>query len=322
MKFKFLKYIILFCSCIIIYSCNKTAEKKETELKTENKAPETLSSAGVKENGIEFRVEYEAPRKFYKIEKEDLNNDGYKEVIVFSVHKDTAEKYNDYYNFDLFEVFSLDNEKKKYVKILSDTVDYSTDYSFEDLEKNGYRQLLISTNSGGNDAVVSKGMFIYSMKNYDKPMLIKYFDTGDPVIEDIKNDGTKEILIKDEYWGVMPQVNVINFISGIYNFENNNLVLKNSDHGEFYEDKLAELKDKYYGIKRKVEMGMQMSDMSYPLYREAAEVIINYYAKGDMKGLKKFWDEEKDDLEKNIPQDEFNDLNNFIKKALPADKNA
>ena len=85
---------------------------------------------------------------------------------------------------------------------------------------------------------------------------------------------------------------------------------------------ISSAKDKYYGLKRKFEMGMQPMNLSYPLYREAAEVIINYYAQGDESGLKKFWDEEKDSLKKNIPESEFLDLNNFILKALPSAKNA
>ncbi|MDQ3194619.1 MAG: hypothetical protein M3P82_06435, partial [Bacteroidota bacterium] len=70
------------------------------------------------------------------------------------------------------------------------------------------------------------------------------------------------------------------------------------------------------------EMGMQPMDLSYPLYREAAEVIVNYQSKGDTAGLKKFWDEEKESLKKNIPADEFQDLYNFVLKALPSAKNA
>lgn len=314
--------LILILSCVIC-SCTKINDRKTSTPDVKNsKTKESISSAGVKESGVEFNIEYVKPRRIYKIEKHDLNNDSIREIIVLSVAKDTAEKYNDYYNFDMMDVFALDQEKKSYIKILSDTVDYSTECRFEDLAKDSEKQILIETYSGGNDAITSRGMFVYTMMSPDKIELLKYFDSGDPKIEEPNKDSSKVIIVSDEFWGVMPRVDVINFVKEIYKLENNKLVVKNSEYGKFYEDKIKHLKEKYYGIKRKVETGMQMGDMSYPLYREAAEIIVNYYAKDDMDGLKKFWDEEKDFLQKNIPYEEFTDLSNFVYKVLPSAKNA
>jgi hypothetical protein len=315
-------YILIVC-CVIFYSCTKTKEEKsKITSQNETRQKENLNSAGVKEGEHEFTVQYEQPRRIYKIEKEDLNNDGNKEIIVMSVKKDTSEKYDDYYNFDMLEVFAVNPEKKAYIKILSDTVDYSKDYFFEDLANDSTKQILIKTNSGGNDDVSSQGMFIYDMVSNDRINLLKYFDTGAPEVGDLKNNGTKEIIVSDLFYGVMPQINAIDFVREIYELKDSNLVEKNSEFGEYYDNKIKGLLENYYGVKRKVEMGMQPMNMAYPLYREAAEVAVNYYAKGDMKGLKKFWDEEKASLEKNIPEDEFLDLSNFILKALPSAKNA
>jgi len=322
MKINYKIYLLIF-ACALNYSCTKTIEKSNTSTSNkESKVKENISSAGVKENGVEFNVEYVIPRRIYKIEKQDLNNDSNKEIIVLSVAKDTAEKYNDYYNFDMLEVFALNPGKKTFIKILSDTVDYSTGCRFEDLARDGNKQILVETFSGGNDAIASKGMFVYNMTSPDKINLLKYFDSGDPRIEDPNKDSSKAIMVSDEFWGVMPQVNVISFVKEIYKLENDKLVMINSEYGKFYDDKIKDLKEKYYGVKRKVEMGMQMADLSYPLYREAAEVIVNYYAKDDMIGLKKFWDEEKDSLQKNISHEEFTDLSNFVYKVLPSAKNA
>ncbi|MBV6477857.1 MAG: hypothetical protein HGGPFJEG_00602 [Ignavibacteria bacterium] len=324
----FLKYVIEILLLLILIltiapGCGKD-DKKTTEKHSgeEKEIPDKkeLSSAGVKEHGVEFSIEYELPRKFYKIEKVDLNSDGKNEIIVFSTLKDSVEKFVSFYNFDMIEIFVLDSALSKYKKVLSDTVDYSENYYFEDLAKNGIKQILIQTNSGGNDAVASRGMFIYEMDR-DAVRLVKYFDTGDPVLKDLKNDGRKEILVTDVFWGIMPHVNVIYYTAGIYKYENGDLKLVNPEFGEYYEGRLKELKEKYYGIKKKVEMGMQPVDLSYPLYREAAEVFVNYIAKGDLAGLKKFWDEEKNSLKDNLPEDEFKDLENYIGKSLPSEQN-
>lgn len=323
MKMKKIILHILIFSAVIFISCTKTKEdNSRLTPQTEIKEKENLSSAGVKEGGTEFTVEYFQPRKIYKIEKQDLNNDGNKEIMVMSVMKDSAEIYSDYYNFDMLEVFVLDPGKKSFVKVLSDTVDYSESYSFVDLGNDSMKQMLINTNLGGNDKIASRGMFVYGMRADNKINLIKYFDTGDPKVEDIKKDGTKEIMVSDLFYGVLPQQDAIDFVKEIYKFENQDLVLRNNEFGEFYDNKLKELLGNYSGVRKKAEMGMQLTDMAYPLYMQAAEVIINYYAKGDMKNLRTFWDSEKEFLEKNLPQDEFLDLSNFILKALPSATNA
>lgn len=325
---KTIKILFLYLLCsVAFYSCTKNKiDRKEAQTKSESKSgtgqKEHLNSAGIKEGEHEFSVQYSQPRRIYRIDKVDLNSDGNKEIIVLSVTRDTAEKYDSYYNFDMIEAFALNREKKSYVKILSDTVDYSTECRFVDLSNNKTEQILISTNSGGNDSLTSAGMFVYDMVSEDKIELLKYFDSGAPFIKDIKGDGIKEILISDLFYGVMPQVNAIPFVKNIYRLVNNSLIERNSEYKEYYQTEIERAKENYYGLKRKFELGMQPMNLSYPLYREAAEVIINYYAQGDEAGLKKFWDEEKDSLKKNIPESEFLDLKNFILKALPSAKNA
>lgn len=316
-------YIILILSTVVFYSCTKPKDDgSKLNSKSEVKKKEQINSAGIKEGEHEFSVQYSQPRRIYSIYKEDLNSDGNKEIIVLSVTKDTSDKYNDYYNFDMIEVFALNKENKSYVKILSDTVDYSTECRFVDLNNNKTAQILISTNSGGNDSLTSIGMFVYDMTEKDKIELLKYFDTGAPNVKDLRGDGIKEILISDLFYGVMPQRNAVSFVKQIYGLVDNKLIERNSEFKEFYDDEISRAKENYYGLKRKVEMGMQPVNLSYPLYREAAEVIINCYAKGDDDALKKFWEEEKDSLKKNIPESEYLDLNNFILKALPSSKNA
>jgi hypothetical protein len=309
----------------VLYSCSKNRDDKTGQISQSgngNIEKSDLNSAGVKESGIEFNVQYEQPRRIFRIDKEDLNNDGNNEIIVTSVVKDPDERFSDYYNFDMLEVFALNSDKSSYVKISSDTVYYSEDCIFADLGNDEKKQMLVMTNSGGNEVITSKGMFVFDMTSGDKISLLKYFDTGNPVIADVKNDGNKEILISDLFYGVMPQLNAIVYVKQIYMLEGQELVEKNSEFKVFYDSVIAKTLEEYYGTRRKVEMGMQPGNMSYPLYREAAEVIVNYYAKGDEINLKKFWDEQKEFLKNNIPEAEFVDLYNFVLKALPSAKNA
>ena len=205
---------------------------------------------------------------------------------------------------------------------ISDTVDFAVDCTYLDMSGTGSKNIFIKTNSGGNSTVASEGMFVYGMSGDRTVKLIKYFDGGAPEITTAGKNKVKLIKVTELFHGVMPMAYAVLYTSSIYEISNNELVLSNLKYPEYYQDKITEATEKYYGLKKKVEMGMQMADMSYPLYREAAEVIVNFHAKGDYKGLREFWEKEKESLQRNIPQDEFTDLSNFVIKILPADTNA
>jgi len=287
-QFRILLFAII---SVLLVSCTEKKEQISGLKKDNTKKADKNSSAGVKEGDNEFRVEYGFPRRIYAIEKEDLNNDGSREIIVLSILKDTSQKYTDNTKFDMIEVFALNTGRKSYEKILSDTVDFSDTCLFADLGNNKSKQIIIHTNTLGNDPVTSEGMFIYDMKSPEKIELLKYIDSGAPHIDSLHNDGRKQIVVSDNYFGVMPG------------------------------NEIKAALDNYTGIKSKIEMGMQPGNMSFPLYREAAGVVLYYYVKEDEKGIEKFWREEKEYLKKNIPQDEFTDLSNFVSKILPASGN-
>ena len=310
-------------SASIFYSCSKEENKQESKLPaTEQQKPETLSAAGQKEITSENDLNYGEGRKIYRVDKEDLNNDGNEELMVLSSRSDSPEHGEGPQKFDMLEVFVLDSAMQKYVKTVSDTVDFAVDCNYLDMNGTGSKNIFVKTNSGGNSTVASEGMFVYGMSGDKSVKLIKYFDGGAPEITTAGKNKVKLLKVTDLFHGVMPMAYAVPYTSSIYEMSNNELVLSNLKYPEYYQDKITEATEKYFGMKKKVEMGMQMADMSYPLYREAAEVIVNYHAKGDYKGLREFWEKEKESLQRNIPQDEFTDLSNFVRKILPSDTNA
>ena len=315
--------LIIIISSVMFSACSKDENKQESKQPaTEQQKPESLSSAGQKEISSENDLNYGEGRKIFRVDKEDLNKDGNDELMVLSTRSDSPEQGDGPQKFDMLEVFVLDSAKQKYVKTISDTVDFAVDCNYLDMSGTGSKNIFIKTNSGGNSTVASEGMFVYGMSGDKTVKLIKYFDGGAPEITTAGKNKVKLIKVTDLFHGVMPMAYAVPYTSSIYEISNNELVLSNLKYPEYYQDKITEATEKYYGLKKKVEMGMQMADMSYPLYREAAEVIVNFHAKGDYKGLREFWEKEKESLQRNIPQDEFTDLSNFVRKILPADTNA
>jgi hypothetical protein len=310
--------ILLIC-CVLFFSCGK---EKDDKTKSDIEIGDEKSSGGISARGVQFKIKYDKPRQIYKIESIDLNNNGKDEVVVLSVIKEKLKlDFTDFYNFDMIQVFALDSSGNNYVKILSDTVDYSVSCNFQDLQNDGRKQVLIKTNTGGNNPLASSGLFVYNMNVEDSLELIKYLDFGDPEVMDINNDGVDEIVVKDYYWGIMTHIDVINFVKDIYAMEKGELVRRNSAYEDFFDEKINEAKKEYDETKSKIQSGIKIRPTEYPLYSEAVEIAVNYWSKNDGDNLKKFWDEEYSYLKSNLPEDQFIDLQNFVLRVVPLAKN-
>ena len=314
---------LLFLVALSFFSsCSKDNKPPESKSPAEKKSQESLSSAGQKEITSEDDINYGEGRKIFRIDKQDLNGDKKPELVVLSSGAGSADDVNGPQKFDMLEIFMLDTSKAKFVKTVADTVDFAVDCKYVDMNNTGNINVFVLTNSGGNNSVASEGMFVYGFTTGDSIQLIKYFDGGAPEISEEVKGKERFIKVTELFHGVMPMALAVPYTGSIYELKNNELVLSNMNYPEYYQKKIDEVTEKYFAMKRKVEMGMQMAGMSYPLYREAAEVIVNYNAKGDFKGMRKFWEQEKESLQRNIPQDEFTDLSNYIRKVLPPDTNA
>ncbi len=312
-------YIFLFCG-LLFFSCGK--DKDELKTKSDIEVGEDSSSGGISAGGVQFKIKYDKPRQIYKIESVDLDDNGKDEVVVLSVVKEESElDFTSFYNFDMIQVFTLDSTENNYTKILSDTVDYSVSCSFKDLRNDGYKQVVVKTNTGGNNVIASSGMVVYNMNDKNSIKLIKRIDFGDPEILDINKDGLYEIIVKDYYWGILTHEDVINFVKDIYIMKKNELKRRNSDYKDFFDEKINKAKVKYKETKQKIQSGVKISPTEYPLYSEAVEIVVNYRSKDDGINLKKFWDEEISFLKNYLPEDQFIDLQNFVLTVIPIAKN-
>ena len=305
---------LLLCAILVMNSCSKQ-DKNEVAVKTGKESENT--SAGKSEVENESEISYGEGRRIYRIEKADLNNDKVDELVVFSKKDDAGNDIQGPVRFDMMEVFSPNESGSKYVKISSDTVDFAVEAKFADMSNTGAKEIFVFTNSGGNSTVASEGLFVFGMVSKDSIRLIRYFDGGSPRIVEAAQGRPMLVTVTELFHGVMPMAYAVPYTGSIFALSNNELVMCNEKYPEFFDKSIEKSVENYNAIKRKVEMGMQMADMSYPLYREAAEVIVNFRAKGDLNGLKNFWDQEKVSLKNNIPEDEYTDLSNFVSKLLP-----
>jgi hypothetical protein len=314
-----LSLIVLFIISGIMYSCTKDSEEVGDKSSQDSTGK---NSGGISAGGLEFKVEYDKPRQIYSIENKDLDNDGNDEVIVLSVIKDQpGDQYMDYYNFDLMQVFAKDSTGKEFVKIASDTVDYGEELIYEDMQRNFTYQLLVKTNTGGNDVYASKGMFVYDLKPGNDLKMIKYIEFGNPEVKDLNSDGNKEIIVTDSYWGTMPGQDVIYYTKDIFGMDGGELKRKNAQFKKYYDEKIDAAQVKYNDQKAKVQKGEKIKPAEYPFYTPVVEIFVNYMSEENNAGIITFWNSEKDFLKKNLPEDQYTDLENFVTRIVPVVEN-
>lgn len=311
---RIIPYLIL---CVLtLYSCGK----QEAEKNSINKelVDTTVIFDKPEAGGKKFELEYETDRQIYKIDQVDLDDDGIEEVIVLSRGKDEKSRVDNYFNFDLMQIFIHRNEA--YERVLSDTIYFGVTADYQMIAGDKTRQILVKTDAGGNDPVVSGGMYIYDTKDGFK--LMRYIDAGNPQLTDVNKDGLNEILVTGSYWGIMPHIDIINYTSEIISLKDHQLKKINHESAEYYDAIIKESLNKYFEKKRAINAGESVKGAEYPLYKETVSIMINYTAKGDASGLTKFWEEEKEYLRRQLPEEQFVDIYNYITRAIPVMLNA
>ncbi len=273
---------------MLLAGCSKKDVKQESAV---NKNDNTLSAAGTGDKDKNFKIQYASPRMVYKVEEADLDNNGKDEYIVFSIANDTLNKTaHQFYKFDMMEVFVKDSVNNSYKKI--------------------------KTDMGGNDAVNSRGMYIF---NYDslKVNLVKYFDTGNPEVKDVNGDGNKEILVSDSFFGILPEAGAVYYTSEIYKYNNGRLNQSNKEFKNYFSGKATDALAEYNKVKDRINKGEKIKTSEYLLYKKSAEIILAYAAAEDYSLISKFWSDENSFLQKNLEEDEYQDLKKFISKLPP-----
>ncbi len=299
---------------MLLAGCSKKDVKQEGAV---NKSDNTLSAAGTGDKDKNFKIQYASPRMVYKIEEADLDNNGKDEYIVFSIANDTLNKTaHQFYKFDMMEVFVKDSVNNSYKKIATDTVDFSNEYWIMNLEKDKSKQIIIKTDMGGNDAVNSRGMYVFNFVS-DKINLVKYFDTGNPEVKDVNADGDKEILVSDSFFGILPEASAIYSTSEIYKYYDGKLNQSNKEFKNYFLGKASDALAEYNKVKDRINKGEKIKTSEYLLYKKTAEIILAYSAAEDYSLITKFWSDDNTFLQKNLEDDEYQDLKKFISKLPP-----
>ncbi len=257
-----------------------------------------------------FQPGYDTDRQVVKTVERDLDSDGRIEFVVLSMDKGAFENRIFDQQFDMLEVFRYDSLRHAYRSIFTDPVDMGVRVTFEDVTGDDSEEILAWLSSGGNDPIAGDGLNVYGFTAPDTISVLFLSETGAPEIADINNDGKIEILVHDEYWGVMPHSEVIPFVAAIHSWNGAIFAPENNAFRDFFGQHIREAKDEY--LRLKLEPFGSESSEDFRLYRSFATWTIWLLTSGRTAEARHVWETEKPFLRATLPDDQFDDLEELI----------
>jgi len=289
--------LFLLATALFVAGCGKE------ETKWKNSQPTFSDSTG-------FRPGYDSQRQVVKVVERDMNGDGTAEFVVLSMDKSAFENRIFDQQFDLLEIFRYDSLVRAYRSLFADPVDMGIRVTFRDLTGDGREEILAWLSSGGNDPIAGDGLNVYGFTAPDTIRVLFLSETGAPEIADIDEDGKAEILVHDEYWGVMPHSEVIPFVASIHVWDGAVFTPASDMFPDFFSQYIRDAKDDYLRIK--IEPFGSESSEDFRLYRAFSTWMIWLLTSGRTAEARQVWEEEKPFLRATLPDDQFDDLESLI----------
>ncbi len=244
-------------------------------------------------------------REIYKVlnNTDNISSDYF--IILSRVRTNAINK------FDRVDFYKNRNEVLE--KVLTDTTDFGYDHRIEK-NKSGEEYLILFTDIGGTDTISSKGSFIYSLEK-EKPKLVKYFDGG--AVKEYGKDinGNNQLLISDNYIGVLPAGRFVTYSAGIIALKDGDIETDREETKKLFSLNSSVSKKEYDSVKSVISSGKKINSSEYPMYVQAIKFFVYNVSLNDITEILKFWGEESSFLKKNLPDDEYGDLENFVTKV-------
>jgi hypothetical protein len=295
--------LCLACACaalgLLLQGCTGKSDPKPSV------APRTFASGA-------FRP-YDSSRVIVDSVHIDVDGDGRPEFVITSRAVASVEDPMAAASFDRLEVFRYDTARALYTSLFVDPVESGAQLRFEDVTRRGGTDVVVTTAAGGNDAIASNGLCIYGRRQSGSFSLLFYESSGAPVIRDVNGDGIPELLIRDEYWGVMSHDEAIEYIAEIHSFNGSEYVESNLKFAGYFDREIATRRSGYQQLKAKKHPS---SAEVLETYRSCLDLLLWLISKGDLYEVRKVWNNEKPFLSLRLPVDQFEDLDGLVQDAL------
>ncbi|MBL0173900.1 MAG: hypothetical protein IPP94_01330 [Ignavibacteria bacterium] len=263
---------------------------------------------------------YDTARVIVDTVRIDLDRDGISELVVTSRDKAIAPDPLLPKTFDRLEVFRFDTARKVFTTFFIDPVESGSAVTFTDVTRRGLAEIVVTTNAGGNDPIASQGMSVFGSKADGRFTIIFYANSGAPEIRDLNGDRVPEILVTEEYWGVMSHDEAIAYTASVHSFDGNEFVENNLRFSAHFDAEIGRCRAAYQ--RAKTAKGKSAADFSFETYKAFTELLLWLIAKGDLYEVRRVWGVEKQFLSLRLSAEQYEDLDGLVQDSLAEQQQA
>lgn len=285
--------LAVFLAAILLGGCGSGEEKRRAEAAADDSTRQAILPA------LEGSVLLDSVRA-------DVNGDGVEELIVTSRIDEEAEDALLLDRFDRIDIYRQAAEG--YRRLFLDVIDYGVSVECRDVTGDHVPDILVRLDAGGNNPIAAQGLHVYGLNAKGNMTLLFYSQSGAPVLRDLDGDGSMEILVSDQFWGMMAHSDVIGFTREVYAYDGEAYVFANDAFASWFDPIVAARKKDYEQARRAPdsEEGRLM------LYTRAAEYLVWNLARGGVHRLNAVWRAEQPFLRQKLSEEQFGDLEGFV----------
>lgn len=208
--------------------------------------------------------------------------------------------------FDRIEVFPDVSGSRP---LFTDVLEYGARWSVRDITGDSLPECIVEVDAGGNAPLTSSGLHVYGKSTKGKITLIFFSPGGAPVLNDLDDDGSQEILVSDQYWGMMPHSEAVGFTKDIYTFDGARYVRANERFATWFDRQIESARKASAVLRVRSNRGEDVRDA---LYTSTVELLLWTWARGGSPAVQKFWKKESRELQTLLPEDYMDDLQAFV----------
>ena len=236
----------------------------------------------------------------------DCTGDGTHELVVASRPDSLEEDPLLRGSFDRVDILSADSTASR---LFVDPVDYGRSMEAREITGDGVSDVIVHLDAGGNNPITSRGMHVYGLNDRDQVTLLFYTASGRPRLRDLDGDGDSEILLSDQFWGMVPHSEALGFTSQIYTYDNGMYVPARDRFEAYFAPILNAKRTAYEQLRRAPVDGEEARSQ---LYLRMADYLAWSYARGGVNAAASLWRSERGFLRSALSAEQFEDLRTFV----------
>ncbi len=209
-------------------------------------------------------------------------------------------------SFDRVDILTSDPPVRR---LFFDLVDYGRSMESRDLTGDGVGDIIVHLDAGGNNPITSRGMHCYGLNDNDEVTLLFYAASGLPRLQDLDDDGDSEILLSDQFWGMVPHSEAIGFTVQIFTYEHGLYVPARERFRPYFTPILAKRRSAYERLRR---APVDSEEARLQLYLRMADYLVWSYARGGATEAAARWRAEREFLRSALSAEQFEDLRSFV----------